>query len=415
MVHLHTYNPRVLVVEDHEFQRKAIVAALSSIGVERVTEAENAEMALEILKSGSERFEATICDLQLGIMDGIEFLRTAPAESLGTIILTSALPLDIRSSSQRVLMQSRLRIAGCLPKPVDTTELKQMLIEPPRDKSFSRGTALAALQNPESVQRSELEHALAQGEFITYFQPKVELQQQVFAGAEALVRWAHPNRGVLPPSQFLDDIEHLGLMDELTEQVFEQACDFMRAWPADLPALHLSINISASSLQSPAPAACWHSILRSKGVDPRSLTLELTETTFLADDLVLLEALTRLRIAGFCISLDDFGSGFTSLRQLRNLPMTELKIDRSFVSDAARSSRLAIILDSLVNVAKRLRISTVAEGVETIDDVNYLKALGCQIGQGYYYARPLPGPQLIDWVRKFSQKTETSDRQADAS
>lgn len=402
MTHIDTYNPHILVLEDDDFQRKMLVATLRSTGVQRVTEAQSAEQALEILQTQTDRFDATICDLQLGAMDGLEFIQTAETDRLGTIILTSALPADIYLSSQRILLQTGMRIAGCLPKPVDKLDLKQMLFAPQVAANVSRDEALAALVEKSSIAPAEIDYGLQHNEFIAYFQPKVDLQTGQFTGAEALARWSHPDLGLLGPGQFIEQIERFDLMDQLTEYILKQACRLILSWPKELAPLSLSINASATSLAKPSTIAIWRKIVDGLDVRPQQLTIELTETTFVADDMALLEALTKLRIAGFGVSLDDFGTGYTSLKQLRTLPVTELKIDRSFVCDASTSSRTAIILDSMISVAKRLRIKTVAEGIESVRDADYLTALGCDTGQGFYYARPMPAEKLAGWARSFN-------------
>lgn len=404
---IHTYNPHVLVLEDNEFQRMAAVAALRSIGVTRITQAASAEEVLTCLNSQPGYFDATICDLRLEGMDGLAFLKIAPADRLGTIVLTSALPADIYQSSLRVLQQSGTRIAGCLPKPIDTTALKLMLLDPPRKSAHTRGCSVSALMESTSVTQESIVEGLKNHEFITCFQPKIDLQTDQFSGAETLVRWQTPQWGLLQPGQFIDQVQAYGLMDALTCQVLAQACDLIVAWPRDLPSLRLSVNISATSLQDSENINRWREILDSRWILPSQILLELTETTFVANDLELLEALTRLRIAGFGVSLDDFGTGFTSLKQLRTLPVTELKIDRSFIHDASTQSRPAIILDSIINVAKRLRITTVAEGIETIEDATYLTDLGCKIGQGYYFSRPLPADRLILWLRQRQREQDS--------
>ena len=404
MLHIYTYDPHILVLEDDDFQRKVLVAALHSININRITEASSAEQALEILSTRSDQFDATLCDLQLGKMDGLEFIKTAPGKRLGTIILTSALPADIYLASQRVLLRKGVRIAGCLPKPVDKIDLKQMLLEPPTVSRAGRGEALVALMESSTIPRAEIEYALDHQEFIAYFQPKVDLHTRRFAGAEALARWSHPDMGLLQPSQFIDQVEQLGLIDRLTEEILKQACELVLSWPEDMSPLALSINASATSLARSSTIDIWREIVDNHGVDPRQLSIELTETTFVADDIALLETLTKLRIAGFGVSLDDFGTGYTSLKQLRTLPVTELKIDRSFVNDASTASRPAIILESIINVAKRLQISTVAEGIESEQDADHLTALGCNIGQGYFYAKPMPAEQLADWARRYNSK-----------
>lgn len=405
MAHLHTCNPHVLVLEDNEFQRLAAIHALRSIGVTRITAAASAEQALDYLSNRTDYFDATICDLRLEGMDGLTFLRSAPAERLGTIVLTSALSNDIHQASLRILRRAGAKIAGCLPKPIDTTDLKLMLLAPSPARVHDRGASVAALLEKAPVSHESITEGLNQHQFICHFQPKITLKTGAFCGAEALVRWQHPESGLLQPGQFIEQVQTFGMIDALTCEVLAQACELIVGWPKDLPSLHLSVNISATSLQSPDSIDRWRQILDNYWVLPTQITLEMTETTFVANDLTVQEALTRLRIAGFGVSLDDFGTGFTSLQQLRTLPVTELKIDRSFVHDASAQSRPAIILDSLIGVAKRLRISTVAEGIETLEDATYLTDLGCQTGQGYHFSRPLAPQQLIQWVRNRSQSS----------
>jgi EAL domain-containing protein (putative c-di-GMP-specific phosphodiesterase class I) len=240
---------------------------------------------------------------------------------------------------------------------------------------------------------------LRDGQFVLHYQPKVDLASGRPAGVEALVRWQHPESGLLPPDRFLPLIEQSGNMDLLTVRVIEAGL----AWFTDVArdsALQLAINISAGSLTDVSFADLLHERCTRFGVDPARIILELTETTAPRQTAELLDILTRVRLKGFQLSIDDFGTGYSSLVQLAQLPFSEIKIDRSFVQGLHSSDEARKIVATTVGLGKQLQLTTVAEGVENEAQAHALADLRCDQAQGYFFARPMDGATAQAWLRE---------------
>ncbi len=241
-----------------------------------------------------------------------------------------------------------------------------------------------------SLMEAELRRAIAQGELLLHFQPKVDARSGRIVGAEALVRWQHPQRGLVPPLEFIPLAEDTGLIGPLTDWVFASACDTLRHWQdAGLPALPLSVNLAASSLADPALVDKLAALVQRAGLAPERLTLEVTETMLMADIERSVAVLDVLRTQGYGLSLDDFGTGYSSLGYLKRLPMHELKIDRSFITDVTRGHREAALVSAVIALARELGLRVVAEGVETAAQQAFLLDHGCHQQQGYLFSRPV--------------------------
>jgi PAS domain S-box/diguanylate cyclase (GGDEF) domain len=229
-----------------------------------------------------------------------------------------------------------------------------------------------------------------------YLQPKVNIADRALVGAEVLLRWHHPEKGMIPPSEFIPLAEESRLIIALDRWVFRQSCALLHQWQARLPELpRLSVNLSARQLQEPDLVEwCLHT-LAEYGLQPRQLELELTETAFinLADDL--LRRLAGLRQAGFTLALDDFGTGYSSLTYLRHLPLDVVKIDRSFVADLCRDARATTLLKGMIQLLSELEFGVVAEGIESDEQAELLQRIGCKNGQGFLFYRPMPAGEFM--------------------
>lgn len=246
---------------------------------------------------------------------------------------------------------------------------------------------------------SELRRAARQGEFLLMLQPKFSLNDERVSGAEALLRWLHPQRGLVPPMDFIPFAESTGSIRGITEWVLEAAMRQARAlreagWPCQL-----AVNISAHDIGGPELHGSLRELLARTGAQPGDLRLELTESVAMKDPAAVVPRMREISALGFEWSIDDFGTGQSSLAYLHTLPVSELKIDRSFVRDATRSSATLTLLKAAVELGANLGLSTVAEGVETAEDWALLKRLGCQQAQGWYGARPMPADDFIPWLR----------------
>jgi diguanylate cyclase (GGDEF)-like protein len=247
----------------------------------------------------------------------------------------------------------------------------------------------------------ELRHALAAGQLFVVYQPIVPLAPDAALGLEALVRWRHPERGLVPPDQFIGVAESSGLIVPLGAFVLEQACRQFVSWQVQLGAAapaKLSVNVSRAQLQWPGFERDLHELLQRTGMPPAALQLEVTESLAAQDDGVR-QTLQRLKDGGLHVALDDFGTGYSSLSSLHQLPVDVVKFDRSFVHLLGSSAHHRVLVQATLMVARSLGMATVAEGVETEQQADALRRLDCGAAQGYLYARPQPAHELGDWLR----------------
>jgi diguanylate cyclase (GGDEF)-like protein len=243
----------------------------------------------------------------------------------------------------------------------------------------------------------DLRQALEQGELIPYYQPIIDLRQDRCIGFEALARWRHPVRGLVSPCEFIPLAEDAGLLPSLTRQILHQACHQLAAWtvrfPEALP-LKMNINIGAQDLASSSLLEDFDQALRSADLEASSVTVEVTESGFIENFSAATSVAEQLRSRGLQIAIDDFGTGYSSLAYLRRLPVSIVKIDRSFVSQMHLDDRSYSIVDSIVALGKRMGFQIVAEGLETSEHLKFLRLLGCDFGQGYLFSRPLPAEEI---------------------
>jgi EAL domain-containing protein (putative c-di-GMP-specific phosphodiesterase class I) len=245
---------------------------------------------------------------------------------------------------------------------------------------------------------ASLAAALARGEFHLLYQPKADLRSGEITGVEALIRWQHPSRGLIPPLDFISFAESSACIDQITHWLTATACQQLRDWDAAGVALDIALNISARNLHEPRLAELMESHCRAAGLSPSRVTLELTETAAMQDAVQMMDVLTRLRLKGFKLSIDDFGTGYSSLVQLHRLPFSEIKIDRTFVADCTISAESRSIVRLVIDLAHALGMRAVAEGVEQAEALDLLRELGCDQAQGYFIARPMAGADVPDMV-----------------
>ncbi|MCO7176874.1 putative bifunctional diguanylate cyclase/phosphodiesterase [Sporolactobacillus kofuensis] len=237
---------------------------------------------------------------------------------------------------------------------------------------------------------NELQTALYNHQFVLYYQPQVNAQSSKLTGVEALIRWMHPKKGVVPPSGFISVAEETGMIRDISWWVLKKACKQMKYWhDHGAPKVPISVNLSFNQFHDDMLVKkLWH-ILETSGLNPKYLELEITEST-MADDLDRsMRVLSEIRSIGIGVSLDDFGTGYSSLSYLKSLPINQLKIDRSFVMDIAESSRDQAIVAAIVSMAEHLWIDVIVEGIETKEQLKAIESCRCQVIQGYYYSQPL--------------------------
>jgi EAL domain-containing protein (putative c-di-GMP-specific phosphodiesterase class I) len=258
----------------------------------------------------------------------------------------------------------------------------------------------------QALERLELEadlrQALERGEFEVHYQPKVALATGRLTGLEALVRWRHPQRGLVAPTAFIPLAEESGLIRAIGQWVLEEACRQTRSWREQMPdvALSTSVNLSACQLRQPTLLADVARALRESGVDPCCIELEMTESVAMEDAETTITLLQQLKALGVHLAIDDFGTGYSSLGYLQRFPVDVLKIDRAFVAGLRPDNAHASIVDAVVSLGHALGLTVVAEGMETAEESHQVHALGCDLAQGYYFAKPLPREQAEAYIRR---------------
>jgi diguanylate cyclase (GGDEF)-like protein len=246
-----------------------------------------------------------------------------------------------------------------------------------------------------AVRRMETENALHRaldrGEFVMHYQPIVQMATGALHGVEALARWEHPHRGLVMPGEFIEAAEETGLIITLGAWAFEAACRQSAAWGG---LTMMSVNLSARQCGHPELVATFGEILRRTGADPASVCLEITETALMEDVETSTATLSALKELGLTLALDDFGTGYSSLRALQHFPVDVVKIDRSFIAPIEHDPQEAAIVAAVISLSHALGLRTVAEGIETIAQVDRLRALGCDLAQGFYFAKPAPPDEV---------------------
>ncbi|MGA9284579.1 MAG: EAL domain-containing protein [Solirubrobacteraceae bacterium] len=242
--------------------------------------------------------------------------------------------------------------------------------------------------------------ALDRAEFVLFYQPKIDLSTSRVVGVEALLRWRHPQRGMLAPLEFMPLIEQTALIGSVTKYVIDQALIQHAAWRQAGLDLGMSVNLSAFNLSDPSLPAHVESLLKAHSTPANALTVEVTESAAMADVDKALRVLHALRKLGVGISIDDFGSGHASIAYLTRLPATELKIDRSLITHICENPRDEAIARTTIDLARHLDLSVVAEGIETAEVAERLVQIGCDVGQGYFISRPLPAGEFVEWLER---------------
>jgi EAL domain-containing protein (putative c-di-GMP-specific phosphodiesterase class I)/ActR/RegA family two-component response regulator len=390
--------PRILLLDDDQFMLGMHARMLHSMGYDMIGTAGSSLSALMMLQKDPQAVDVIVCDLNMPGMDGIEFLQRLSANPFrGNVILLSGQGLRIMHTVQKLLGQDVL-ILGALEKPAGRPQLRTLL-----DRWKPLAKVRVATPAPTFV-AEEIHTANQQGQWVLHYQPTVDLATGALKGVEALVRWAHPRHGTVYPNDFIQVAEDCGAIDTLTEWVMREAMQQLARWQAAGLQTHMAVNVSMENLRSPGFAGRVGAWMGETAASSNELTLEITESRLMSPSPAPLESLVRLRMQGFGLSIDDFGTGHSSLAQLRDVPFTELKIDRGFVHGARHNQIIRPILEGSIGIAKRLGMRSVAEGVETEDDWHLLRDIGCDLAQGWFIARAMPPEEVPNWLGRWEAR-----------
>jgi len=386
---------KTLVLEDHLFQRSLAVSALQQCGVATVLEAADGEEALAVLRAAG-GVDVVICDLRIPGMEAMEFLREAHLSGLiHSVIISSEVDTSIRQGVISLIDCFGLNFLGDLGKPFKKNSLHKLL-KRHEQSQHQRYSMISWEMTTPNV--SELRAGLRAGEFKAYFQPKVDLWTGRMSGAEVLVRWLHPERGILAPSHFLPFMELHGLMDELLLSLFAQGCELQSDLRRCNNKIELAYNLSVEQLATTGLFERVNAIRIAYDIPPGNCMFEVTETDQLTAPATSLENMIRLRLLGYSISMDDYGVGYSSLSRICELPFNQIKLDKKILQDLHRKPMNESIIKSTINLATLLGFSLVIEGVETEEQAQAIRKLGCRFAQGFYFARPMTSGSMRRYI-----------------
>lgn len=393
IAHLH-----FLVAEADPDLRLALCDLLAACGARTLLQAADGHSALRHFEQSLPAVDIAIVDIALPGIDGIELIRHLAGMNCGArVIIIGALEKNLLLTIETMAQAYGLELLGTLAKPVRADALRQLIANYlPRPPMPAKGTR-------RHFSFAEVGHALQERQFEPWFQPRVALETGHIKGLEAFARWIHPEHGVLGPSAFLDALEQNNRIDFLDWCMIERSVQCCRQFQEQGLPVEISLNVAPETLAHPGFMDQISACTERHQVAPMYLTFEMPESAVLTSDPGFLERLVRLRMMGYGLAIDDYGTGRSNLQLLARVPFTELKIDRSFVDGAARSRALGTVLSSCLGLAKSLERESCAVGVETRQDWDFLQALGCTYAQGYHIARPMPADAFPAWLEEWMQ------------
>lgn len=387
----------ILIIDDDPFMLDSSVQMLSRLGYDRVEVANNGSTALGLLITSNEPYSIIFCDLNMPEMDGVEFIRHASSSGYsGGLILISGEDSRILETAQGFAKAHELNVLGALTKPIDPDKILNLL------EGFVAESKETRHYSPQkSITEMELKKGLkgsSSNEIMLVYQPKVNVKSGEIVGVETLARWWNEERGVLGPGAFIPLAEASGLIDELTNEIFRRAVIHSAEWAKQGRNLRTAVNFSVNSFAKTEFSDFLIDTMVRYELNPDQVVLEITETQAMTIAVDCLEALLRMRLKRFGLSIDDFGTGNSSLAQLMNIPFAEMKIDRAFVNGATNDPSALAILETSISLAKKLDMQIVAEGAETREDWDLVEKLGCDYVQGFYCAKPMRNEDLLKFL-----------------
>ncbi len=385
-----TNNPILYILDDD----KQYAGLLQKVAEKAYWQVINEQSALNFINSSLPQDIVLVLDLMMPELDGIEVIRHLIKKNINvTLILISGVDQRTLHSAQVLAQAYDINVITSLTKPVSLKKFTEAI------NSIAQASPTQLKEDVFYLPSSQdITAAILKKELIIYYQPQINFNSKALFGLEALVRWNHPEYGLIAPDRFIATAEKEGIIHLLTREIVSIVAQDSNAintnFQKDIP---LSINISPKDITSLSLPEQLDDLLKTHSIEPENITFEITESAVMDDLTSFLDVLNRLSLKGFSLSIDDFGTGFSSLSLLFQAPFKELKIDQSFVSRMLHDIEAKIIVEICILLAKKMNMKVIAEGIEDVKVWDMLNKLGCDIGQGYFIGKPMPVDELFTW------------------
>jgi EAL domain-containing protein (putative c-di-GMP-specific phosphodiesterase class I)/ActR/RegA family two-component response regulator len=385
---------KILVVDDDRDMAEFVSTVALAMGFD-CTVTTDAKTFLDALTPDT---TLILLDLMMPDMDGVELLRMLSGQKCKAgIVLMSGVSKRVRETAEQLAQILGLTIVGHLQKPFRLADLEEVLT-----RCAAPPTLPIIQSDVQFTLNEDLRSAIERNRFVLHYQPLIDIATGGVTGVEALVRWQHPERGLIFPDDFISRAEELGLIDELSWLVINRGMSEVRQFAnGDGKVPTLSLNASVYCFHDLKFPDTLISIAEKQGVSPGNVTIEITESGLNQELWRTLDILTRLRMKDVKLSIDDFGTGYATMQQLKNIPATELKVDKSFVQNLQGSDQDRIMVRKTIEMGHELGMRVIAEGVETPEQLEILRLDGCDGAQGYLFSRPLPPAELVSWLEAY--------------
>lgn len=383
----------VLIIDDDPTQVAILLAYFSRLGIPVIQSASNAAAALSKLKLEQTQFELIVSDLQMPEMDGVEFLRHLKELKFeGSIAIMSGVETTLLDHAAKLAKMHHLNLIGRIQKPLTRSSLDEVF------QNNVKSNAPFKVAQELVLTQGDFITGMAEKEILPFFQPKVDIRTGEIVGAEALARWIKPGVGNIHPETFIRFAENNGWIDELTIYLLKETLNAMGPFLKVNSGLRFAINLAPSMMDQISLPDQLGAIIKAYGVSAENTSFEITENSILNLDASTLEVLARLRIHNFDVAIDDFGTGSSNIQTLRNFPYSELKIDKSFISNLTRNRFSKETVHAAVALAKEQSMKVVAEGVEDVQTLEYIQQLGVQHAQGYLFSKALSADDFMEFI-----------------